>query len=86
MFENLFTTITHCFQDFSHSFLQRVSQIRDSSKCPRVESFFGAPPPPPPPPPPIGDSAADASVDPTPPSSTSDDSDIHRMLETIMTI
>ena len=85
MFENLFTTITHCFQDFSHSFLQRVSQIRDSSKCPRVESFFGAPPPPPPPPP-IGDSAADASVDPTPPSSTSDDSDIHRMLETIMTI
>ena len=85
MFENLFTTITHCFQDFSHSFLQRVSQIRDSSKCPKVESFFGAPPPPPPPPP-IGDSAADASVDPTPPSSTSDDSDIHRMLETIMTI
>ena len=85
MFENLFTTITHCFQDFSHSFLQRVSQIRDSSKCPRVESFFGAPPPPPPPPP-IGDSAADASVDPTPPSSTSDDSNIHRMLETIMTI
>ena len=84
MFENLFTTITHCFQDFSHSFLQRVSQIRDSSKCPRVESFFGAPPPPPPPP--IGDPAADASVDPTPPSSTSDDSNIHRMLETIMTI
>ena len=81
MFENLFTTITHCFQDFSHSFLQRVSQIRDSSKCPRVESFFGAPPPPP-----IGDPAADASVDPTPPSSTSDDSNIHRMLETIMTI
>ena len=61
--------------------------MRDSSKCPRIESFFGAPPRPPPP---IGDSAADAYVDPTavatPPSSTSDDSDIHRMLETIMTI
>ena len=61
--------------------------MRDSSKCPRVESFFGAPPRPPPP---TGDSAVDAYVDltavATPPSSTSDDSDIHRMLETIMTI
>ena len=82
--------------------------MRASSKCPRVESFGIAPPPPSS----IGDTSAEASVDPTaatvPSPSTSgdpatddyvdptasavplptilDDSDIRRMLETVITI
>ena len=66
--------------------------MRASSKRPRVNSSsFGAPPPPPSPPSSTGDSAADAYVDPTaaaaiPSLSTSDDSDIHCILEVVMTI
>ena len=65
--------------------------MRASSKCPRVDSSSsGAPPPPPPPLSTSGDPAADAYIDPTaaaiPPPSTSDDSGIRHMLETVMTI
>ena len=65
--------------------------MRASSKHPRVESSFSAPPPPPPPPPSsLGDLTADAFVDPTATAasqpSTSDDSSIRRMLDTVMTI
>ena len=63
--------------------------MRASSKCPTVDSSSsGAPPPPPPSS--TGDSAADANIDPTattiPPPSTSNDSDIRRMLETVITV
>ena len=62
--------------------------MRASSKCPRVEPSGVAPPLPTS----TGDTTTEASVDPTaaattfPPPSTSDDSDIRRMLETVMTI
>ena len=61
--------------------------MRASSKRPRVESFGVAPLPPSS----IGDTTAEESVDPVaattiPPPSISDDSDIQRMLETVMTI
>ena len=63
--------------------------MRASSKHPRVESSFSAPPPPPPPSS-SGDLTADAFVDPTVAAasqpSTSDDSSIRRMLDTVMTI
>ena len=62
--------------------------MRASSKRPRVESSGVAPPPRPPSS--SGDPAADAYVDPiaatVPPPSTSDDFDICRMLETVMTV
>ena len=61
--------------------------MRASSKCPSVESSSGVIPPPPSS---IGDPFAEVYVDPTataaPPSSTSDDSNTRRMLETVMTI
>ena len=66
--------------------------MRASFKGPRVESSSGvAPLPPPPPPFSTSDLVADAYVDPTaaaaaPPPSTSDDLDIRRMLETVMTV
>ena len=64
--------------------------MRASSKCPTVDSSSSSAPPPPPPPSFTGDPAADVYVDPTtaaiPPPSTSDDSDIRRMLETVMTV
>ena len=59
--------------------------MRASSKRLRVESSGVAPPPPSS----IGDTIAEESVDPTvaaTPPSTSNDSDIQRMLETVMTI
>ena len=62
--------------------------MRASSKCPRVE-FSGAAPLPPSS---TGDTSAEAFVDPAvavdavPPPSTSDDSDICCMLETIMIV
>ena len=66
---------------------QRVAQMRASSKHPRVESSSGVAPPPPSS---TGDTSTEASIDPTaatvPSPSTSDDSSILRMLETIMTI
>ena len=61
--------------------------MRASSKRHKVESFSGVAPPPPPY---SGDPTANAYVDPTattaPPPSTSNDSSIHRMLDTIMTV
>ena len=66
--------------------------MRASSKRPRVESSLGfAPPPPPPPPPPsLGDPIIEEFVDLTavvaPSPSTSDDSSIRRMLDTVMTV
>jgi len=66
--------------------------MRASSKRPRVDSSaLGVAPPPPPPHPSFsGDPAADAYVNLTatvaPSPSTSDDLDIRRMLETVMTV
>ena len=66
---------------------QRVAQIRASSKHPRVESSSGVAPPPPSS---TGDTSTEASVNSTaatvPSPSTSDDSSILRMLETVITI
>ena len=60
--------------------------MRPSSERPRVESFGVVPPPPFS----TGDTSAETFVDPTaatvPPPSTSNDLDIRRMLETVMTI
>ena len=57
--------------------------MRASFKRPRVESSGVAPPLPSS----TGDTAAEESVDPAvPPPSTLDDSDIRRMLETVMTV
>ena len=57
--------------------------MRASFKRPRVESSGIAPPLPSS----TGDTAAEESVDPAvPPPSTLDDSDIRRMLETVMTV
>ena len=59
--------------------------MRASSKCPRVESSLGVAPPPP-----SSDPAVDEFIDPTaaavPLPSTSDDSSIHRMLDTVMIV
>ena len=61
--------------------------MRASSKHPRVESFLGVAPPPPAS---SSDPTADEYVDPTtataPSLSTSDDSSIRRMLDTVITI
>ena len=62
--------------------------MRDISKRPRVESSSGVAPPPPPF---SGDLIANVYVDSTAataahPPSTSDDSSIHCMLDTVMTI
>ena len=61
--------------------------MRASSKRHKVESFSGVAPPPPPS---LGDPTADVFVDLTtfadPPLSTSNNSSIRRMLDTIMTI
>ena len=66
---------------------QRVAQMRASSKHPRVESSSSVAPPPPPS---FGDPTANACIDPTaaadPPPFTSNDSSIHRILDTVMTI
>ena len=61
--------------------------MRASFKRPRVESSGVAPSPPSS----TGDTMAEESVDPVaattiPPPSISDDSDIQRMLETVMTV
>ena len=63
---------------------QRAAQMRASFKHPRVESFGVAPPPPSS----TGNTTAEESVDPVavPPPSTSDDSDIRRTLEIVMTV
>ena len=83
----------HIIALISVTFLrQRIAQIQASFKCPRVDASSSgiAPPPPPPSPSSSVDPTADAYVDPTaaaaPPLSTSDDSDIRHMLETVMTV
>ena len=65
----------------------RATQLRASSKCPRDEPSGVAFPPPTF----TGDTTAEASIDPAatavvPPPTTSDDLDIQRMLETLMTV
>ena len=69
---------------------QRATQMRASSKCPRVDYSSSGAPPPPPPPSSIGDPVGGAYVDPTvaivPLPSTLDDSNIRRMLDTVMTV
>ena len=79
--------LIHIIAPIGATFLrQRVAQMRDSSKCLRVESSSGVAPLPPP----SSDSTADAYFDPTattaPPPSTSDDSSIRHILDTIMTV
>ena len=81
----------HIIAPIGATFLkQRAAQMRASSKRPRVDSSSSGAPPPSPPPSSTGDLAADAYVDPTavaaPLPSTLDDSNIHRMLETVMTV
>ena len=65
---------------------QRATQIKASSKCPRVESSSSAPPSPPS----SSDPMIEAYVDPTavvdPSPSALDDSSIRNMLDTVMTI
>ena len=69
---------------------QRAAQLRASSKCPRVEPSGVAPPPPSS----TGDTMVEEPVDQpvdataadVPPPPTSDDSNIQRMLETVVTI
>ena len=60
--------------------------MKDSSKCPRVESSTGAASQPPS----LGDPTTEEFVDPTatidPPPSTSGDSSIRSMLDTVMTV
>ena len=78
----------HIIAPIGATFLrQRATQMRASSKRPRVESSSGVASPPPPS---SGDPTADMYVDPTavadPPPSTSDDSSIRSMLDTIMTV
>ena len=78
----------HIIAPIGATFLrQRATQMRASSKRPRVESSSGVASPPPPS---SGDPTADMYVDPTavadPPPSTSDDSSIRHMLDTIMTV
>ena len=65
---------------------QKATQMKASSKCPRVESSTGAASQPPS----LGDPTAKAYVDPTtavdPPPSSLNDSSIRSMLDTVMTI
>ena len=65
---------------------QRATQIKASSKCPRVESSSSAPPSPPSSSDPMIEAYVDptAAVDPSP--SALDDSSIRNMLDTVMTI
>ena len=67
---------------------QRAAQMRASFKCLRVESSLGVAPPPPPPS--SGDLTADVFVDSTTAAdlapSTSDDSSICPMLDTVITV
>ena len=67
---------------------QRAAQMRESSKCPRVDPFGTAPPSSS-----TGTTSGEVSADlvggggaAVPPSPTSDDFDIRRTLETIMTV
>ena len=78
----------HIIAPINATFLrQRATQMRASSKRPRVESSGVTPPSPSS----TSDTTAEESIDPVaavpvPPPSTSDDSDIRRMLEIVMTV
>ena len=78
----------HIIAPIGATFLrQRAAQLRASSKRPRVEPSGVAPSPPTS----TGDTMVEAFVDPVvaaavPPPSTSNDLDIQRMLETVMTV
>ena len=77
----------HIIAHIGATFLrQRAAQMRASSKCPRVESFTGAAAQPPS----LGDPTTEAYVDPIaavdPPPSSSCDSSIRSMLDTVMTV
>ena len=79
----------HIIAPIGATFLrQRATQMRASSKRPKVESSSSAPPPPPPPS--SGDPTTDAFVDPTaaadPPPSTSDVASMCHTLDTIMIV
>ena len=72
----------HIIDHIGSTFLrQRAIQLKDSSKCPRVQSSIGDP---------SGDPTAEEYVDPTaamdPPPSTSSDSSLRAMLDTVMTV
>ena len=78
----------HIIAPIGATFLrQRAAQMRASSKHPHVESSLGVAPLPPPS---LGDPTTEAYGDPTaaiaPPPSTSGDSSIRSMLDTVMTI
>ena len=76
----------HIIAPISATFLrQRATQMKASSKRPRVKSSGVVPPPPSF----IGDTSTEASVDPAAavhPPSTSDDLDIRHILEIVMTV
>ena len=81
--------LVHIIAPIGATFLrQRVAQMKESSKRPQVEPSGTAPPPSS-----TGTTFGEASVDPVsggaavvPPPSTSDDFDIRRTLETVMTV
>ena len=79
--------LVHIIAPIGATFLrQRVAQMRESSKCPRVEPSGTAPPPSS-----TSTTSGEVSVDlvsaaAIPPLSTSDDFHIHCTLETVMTV
>ena len=80
--------LVHIIAPIGATFLrQRATQMRASSKCPRVESSSSAPPPPPS----LGDPTAEEYVNPTaaidpPPTSSSSNASLWSMLEIVMTV
>ena len=87
--EFLVSEPVHIIAPIGATFLrQRATQLRASSKFPKVESSDVALPPPSS----TGDTSVGASIDTTavaaaiPPPSTSNDSDIRRMLETVIIV
>ena len=83
----LASELVHIIASISATFLrQRVAQMKTSSKCPRVESSIGAASQPPSSGDPIAEEFVDptAAVDPLP--SSSSDSSIRSMLDTVMTV
>ena len=77
----------HIIAPIGATFLrQRASQLKASSKCPRVESSTGDASQPPS----FGDLSVEEFVDPTvvvdPPPSTSSDSSLCGMLDTVITV
>ena len=82
-----FSETVHIIAPIGATFLrQRAAQMKASSKHPRAETSGIAPPPPSS----TGDTSVEASVDPAivaiPSPSTLDDSNIRRMLKTVMIV